>query len=186
VDDDRGETRAFDHLVVATDARAAADLIGELDGAQEVHRALRRIEYFKTLTAIHGDRRFMPADRRHWSVFNIRHDGGRSLSTVWKGWAGRANIFRSWVTFEPRLPEPLYSLVAYDHPKATPEYFDVQRLIAGRQGRDNLWLAGTYTHDVDSHEGAVSSAVAIARRLNPASPRLRRLTAEPPVGRGAR
>ena len=99
--------------------------------------------------------------------------------------ASRTPIFRSWVTFEPQLPDPLHSLVTYYHPKATPEYFDVQRVMAGLQGRDNLWLTGMYTRDVDSHESAVASAVAIARRLHPDSPRLRRLTAEPPVGREA-
>jgi predicted NAD/FAD-binding protein len=183
VQDDRGGTQEFDHLVVATDARTAGDLVCELDGARDLRRALHRIEYFKTLTAIHGDRRLMPADRRDWSVFNIRCGGKHGLSTVWKGWAGRAAVFRSWVTFEPRLPDPLYSLTAYEHPKPTPAYFDVQRVVAERQGRDNLWLAGTYTRGVDSHESAVASAVAIALRLNPTSPRLRRLTARSPDAR---
>jgi predicted NAD/FAD-binding protein len=186
VEDDRGGVQEFDHLIIATDAREASRLVGHLDRAQDLRRALCRIEYFKTLIAIHGDRRLMPVNRRHWSVVNVRYDGTHSLTTVWKRWASRTPIFRSWVTFEPRLPDPLYSLVTYYHPKATPEYFDVQRVIAGLQGRDNLWLAGMYTRDVDSHESAVASAVAIARRLHPDSSRLRRLTAEPPVGRGAR
>jgi hypothetical protein len=45
---------------------------------------LARFRYFRTAIAIHGDRRLMPRDKRHWSVFNVRCFLGRSLATVWK------------------------------------------------------------------------------------------------------
>lgn len=170
-----GEARAFDHLIVATGAHEARDLLTHLDGTEELRRELARFEYFKTLIAIHGDRRLMPADEEDWSVINIRHDGAHSLNTVWKPWASRAAIFKSWVTFETRRPDPLYRLTTYDHPKVSPAYFEAQRAIGKLQGRNNLWLAGMYTHDADCHESAVISAVNVARRLAPASERLGRL-----------
>jgi hypothetical protein len=43
------------------------------------------------------------------------------------------------------------------------------------QGRGQLWLAGAYLRDVDSHESAVLSAVHVARRLAPHAPRLQAL-----------
>ena len=149
----------------------------DLEGTEELRRELARFEYFKTLIAIHGDRRLMPADEEDWSVINIRHDGARSLNTIWKPWSSRRPVFRSWVTFETRLPDPLYRLATYYHPKVSPAYFEAQRAIGKLQGRNNLWLAGMYTHDVDCHESAVVSAVNVARRLDPASDRLVRLTA---------
>ena len=68
-------------------------------------------------------------------------------------------------------------LATYEHGKITPDYFDAQRRLRDLQGRDGLWLAGLYTDDADSHESAVRSAVAVAKRLSPDSSRLRLLVA---------
>jgi len=166
----------FDHLIVATNAREASVLISELPGTEEIRRELAAIEYFKGTTAVHGDKRLMPRNRRDWSVFNIRHDGTHSALTVWKEWKSPTPVFKSWVTFEPHLPEPLYFVETYDHPKVTPAYFTAQRKIGPLQARNNLWLAGVYTSDIDSHESAIQSAVRIARHLDPESSNLRLLS----------
>lgn len=185
VHDADGEVREFDHLIVATPALEARDLLAPLEGTEALRRELARFEYFKTLIAIHGDRRLMPADEEDWSVVNIRHDGQHSVNTVWKPWASRRPVFRSWVTFETRRPDPLYRLATYYHPKVSPTYFEAQRAIGRLQGRNNLWLAGMYTHDADCHESAIMSAVHIAHRLAPASERLGRLMASGGAGRAA-
>ena len=166
----------FDHLIVATNARDASALISQLDGTDEIRRELSAIEYFKATTAVHGDKRLMPRNRRDWSVFNVRHDGTHSALTVWKQWKSTTPVFKSWVNFEPHLPQPLYFVETYDHPKVTPAYFAAQRNIAPLQGRNNLWLAGIYTADIDSHESAIHSAVRIARHLDPESSNLRLLS----------
>jgi predicted NAD/FAD-binding protein len=84
-------------------------------------------------------------------------------------------VFKSWVTFEERMPEPLYAVATYAHGKITPEYFNAQEQLRPLQGRHGLWLAGLYTHDADSHESAVRSAVTVAQTLAPGSARLRLL-----------
>jgi predicted NAD/FAD-binding protein len=120
----------------------------------------------------------MPSDEKRWSVINIRHDGVHSAMTVWKPWkSATARVFKSWVTYEPRLPEPLYFTATYDHLKVDLNHFRSQRALAPLQGRNNLWVAGAYTHDVDSHESAIVSAVRIARSLAPESANMRRLIA---------
>jgi hypothetical protein len=40
------------------------------------------------------------------------------------------------------------------------------------QGNHNLWFAGMWTYNNDSHESAVISAIKIAERLAPNSDRL--------------
>ena len=175
VQDFAGDSREFDHLIIATGAREARGLIASLEGVDDLRRELGRFEYFETLIAIHGDRRLMPSNSRHWSVINVRHDGTSVLSTIWKRWSRQTPVFRSWVAFETRVPEPLYSQTTYRHAKTTPRYFDAQRAVSRLQGRNGLWLAGMYTHDVDCHESAIVSAVNIARRLDPASDNLDRL-----------
>jgi predicted NAD/FAD-binding protein len=173
-----GGAHSFDHLVVATSARDARALLGSLPGLDRERELLGRIEYFRTAIAVHEDRRLMPADERDWSIINVRHDGRHAQMTVWKPWRSKAPVFRSWVTYDAELPRQVHHLVHYDHPKVTPTYFEVQRSLAGRQGQGNLWLAGMYTHDIDSHESALVSAVNVARRLDPDAPRLELLGAK--------
>lgn len=170
-----GGQHEFDQVLLATNAQVAARLLAGVEGAEAQRHVLGQVEYFPTSIAVHGDARLMPADRRYWSVVNTRYDGTYSANTVWKGWKSRTPIFRSWVTFEPRLPEPLYALVQFDHPKVNAAYFRAQKELTPLQGQGQLWLAGAYLHDIDSHESAVLSAVNVARRLSPASARLRQL-----------
>ncbi|HEY2382566.1 MAG TPA: FAD-dependent oxidoreductase [Terriglobia bacterium] len=175
VEDAGGGVDEFDHLVIATNASEAARLVSEMEFAEPVRRELENFKYFKGTIAVHGDRRLMPANEKHWSVFNIRNDAGRSALTVWKKWKSRTPLFKSWINYEAQLPEPLYALETYDHPKVTPEYFEAQRRLARMQGRGNLWFAGVYTHDIDSHESAILSAMKVAQRLAPQSANLNRL-----------
>jgi predicted NAD/FAD-binding protein len=174
-----GAAHDFDHVIVAANAQAAGKLLADVEGAEEVRQVLGQIEYFPTTIAVHGDARLMPADRRNWSVVNTRYDGRYSANTVWKGWKSREPIFRSWVTFEQRPPEPLYALAHFDHPKVNAAYFGAQPRLAAAQGQRQLWLAGAYLQDVDCHESAILSAVNIARQLAPHSARLRQLVNEP-------
>jgi predicted NAD/FAD-binding protein len=178
VEESGGARREFDHLIIATNARQAFELTANLSGVEALWRELNKVEYFKTSIAIHGDRRLMPSDEKHWSVINIRFDGARSSNTIWKRWRSGRPIFRSWVTHDAQLPDPLYHLETYEHPKPTPEYFKTQKALGALQGQNNLWLAGVYTHDIDSHESAIISAIKIAQRLDPLSLNLKRLAFE--------
>ena len=119
----------------------------------------------------------MPSDARHWSVINIRHDGAQSLNTRLEAWASRAHHLPKLDQPEAELPDPLFSLATYYHPKVSPAYFEAQRAISPLQGRDRLWLAGMYLHDVDCHESAILSAIDVARRLGAAPARLAQLAA---------
>jgi uncharacterized protein len=174
---DDGSVQEVDAVVLATNAPQAATLLTGLPSMEWRCRELRRFEYYTTTIAVHSDERLMPRRQRHWSVFNTGFDGAHSASTVWKPWnTGTRPIFRSWVTYENHLPTPLYALRTYEHPKVTRAYFEAQRALHMMQGQDNVWLAGVYTHDVDSHESAVLSAVHVAEQIAPATERLCALT----------
>lgn len=169
-----GRAHAFDQLILATNARDAARLLCDLPGQDGARTLLERIDYFRTSIGVHGDRRFMPADERDWSIVNVRHDGHYAHTTVWKPWRG-ARVFRSWLSFEHEQPDPLYEHVEFDHPKPTPAYFETQRALRAEQGKDGVWLAGMHTHDIDSHESALCSALNAVLLLAPDAPRLHAL-----------
>jgi predicted NAD/FAD-binding protein len=164
----------FDHLVLACDARTAHDLLAPLPEFADVTAQLARFRYFDTTIAIHGDRRLMPRERAAWSVVNVRTDAAHSSLSIWNPSRG-ADVFKSWVTFDDELPQPLYATATYRHGLIDTEYFDAQRRLRPLQGRHGVSLAGLYTADADSHESAIRSAVAVAERLAPDAPRLARL-----------
>ena len=174
--DDKENEWKFDEVVFATNAYDASQILRDLEGAEPIRAQLNKIEYFKTKIAIHGDERLMPADKKNWSVVNIRYDGQHSSNSIWKYWRmNNRPIFKSWVTYEKELPQPLYALQTCWHAKINAAYFEAQKGIAQLQEANHLWFAGVYTHDVDSHESAVTSAIKVAHRLAPHTARLKKL-----------
>ena len=172
--DEQGQREAFDQVVLATNAADASRLLSTLDGCEALAQRLGQVEYFETKIAVHGDTRWMPAQPRHWSLINVRSGTPSSALTFWKPWHGH-NLFRSWVTYAADLPDPLYALETFVHPRPNRSYFETQAYLETVQGHNHLWLAGMYTQDADVHESAVRSAVHIAQRLAPNTPRLRQL-----------
>ncbi|WP_164743485.1 FAD-dependent oxidoreductase [Microbacterium sulfonylureivorans] len=179
VADAAGEFHPFDRVVVATNARQARGLIGGIPELGTAAAQLERFSYFDTRVAIHGDPRRMPRDRAAWSVVNARWDGAHSALSIWNP-RRSVPVFKSWVTFDRKLPEPVYALAEYEHGAIDLAYFDAQRRLRRLQGDHGLWLAGLYTDDADSHESAIRSAVTVARALAPGSPRLALLDGGPP------
>ncbi|MFK4835535.1 FAD-dependent oxidoreductase [Microbacterium sp. ZW T2_14] len=171
-----GMRHPFDHLVLACNARQAHALLAHRPELAELVEQLARFEYFTTTIAIHGDRRLMPRDAAAWSVVNIRADAAHSALSIWDP-ARHAPVFKSWVTYDDVLPEPLYATATYEHGLIDTAYFDAQRRLRPLQGRHGISLAGLYTADADSHESAILSAVAVAERLAPDAPRLALLRA---------
>jgi len=86
-------------------------------------------------------------------------------------------VFKSWLDLDGPLPEPLYHLTRYEHPMMDANHLQAQKSLATVQGRRNVWFTGVYTHDIDSHESAVQSAIHVGRQLAPDSRNLARLLA---------
>ena len=178
----QGKNYYFDHIIVATNAMIAKNLLKNIAHANILAESLDSLEYFYTAIAIHGDRRFMPLNESDWSVVNIRYDGVNSALTICKPRMQQTEVYRSWITYpigvspSDAMPKPLYDLKHFYHPKINYSYFAAQKELANIQGKNNLWIAGFYTHDADSHNNAIVSAIHIAKELAPRSHRLLNLT----------
>lgn len=166
-----GARHTFDHLIVATNAQEASDLLQDIPQLKNRRDFLNKIEYIDATIAAHGDERFMPKNKKHWSVANVWYNGNNSILTTYKPWRSTIPLFRSWLMSDFPEPKPLYATVSYRHAQVTPAYFHAQNGLAGLQGEHNVWIAGLYTHDIDSHESAFTSALKIAERIAPGSER---------------
>lgn len=165
-----------DALIIATNAVQARHLLHTLPHINQRLSVLDTIDYFHTLIAVHGDDRWMPKEKKAWSVANIFYDGQKSSLTICK--PGRPlPLFRSWIMHKENLndhtlPTPLYALREYYHAKVTVNYFDAQKALQGMQGDSNIWLAGLYMYNIDSHDSALMSAISIAKQIAPQGLRL--------------
>jgi len=176
ITDAQNNVYSADHLIVATNAYEASMLLQHTAQAASVCDILNKFDYFKATLAIHGDARYMPKDKEDWSVANVWYNGIYSSLTTYKSWkTNGSGIFRSWLFPGFPKPEPLYALEYFYHGKQTAGYFEAQKELALIQGNNNLWFAGLYTHDIDSHENAILSAVKIAQKLAPCAIRLQAL-----------
>jgi predicted NAD/FAD-binding protein len=173
--DAAGGSHVFDHVVLAVPAYAAAKLVATLPGVEVLRATLEAFPYTKARVAVHGDPRWMPPRRTDWSVYNAIFDGTRCEATIWCEGRGEFEYFKSWVTHAERLPEQLYSLHDLHHPIMTPGYHRAQTRLRGHNGAGNLWFAGSFTQDIDSHESGLRSAVEVAQSLSPRSANLRAL-----------
>lgn len=162
-----------DHLIIATNISRVKDLIAQIPHAEKQKSAINQIDYFNTTIAVHGDKTWMPKKKKDWSIVNVQYDGKKSLLTIHKP-AYDIPLFRSWIMYPEKhaLPSPLYAVAHFQHAKVNCAYFNSQSILQACQGQGNLWLAGLYMYDIDSHDSALMSAILIAKRLAPSAPRL--------------
>jgi predicted NAD/FAD-binding protein len=172
--DARGARHQVDQLVVAAPADRAATLLADLPGAAPLCDGLRELRFTDATIAVHGDARRMPPDRTDWRYCNVLHAGGVGRLSIWKGRDVNVDVFKSWIDPGAEIRDR-HGTFAYRHVLMSPAYFRLQQRLDRRQGQQGLWLAGSYTRHIDSHESGLLSAVEVARHLSPRSARLARL-----------
>lgn len=173
-----GKQLVYDHVIFSTNATVTAKLLKNVPDVQDITTIFKNVRYYETKVAIHGDARFMPANKKDWRVVNIAYNGRYAATTIYKKWKSKTPIFRSWITFDVRspgesVPEHLYAISSYQHPHTDHFYIEAQQAVRKIQGYRNLWFVGVWTRDNDSHESALVSAVKVAEQLAPNSKRLK-------------
>jgi predicted NAD/FAD-binding protein len=126
-----------------------------------------------TRVATHEDPSLLPPRRADWRVANVRFDGERAALHVWLGRERGHDVFTSQIG--DRIPEKCHHVSTFHVPFFTPGFHVAQEELAAIQGRDHLWFAGDWTHDIGCHEDAIVSAMRVCEALDPASARLAEL-----------
>ncbi|MCO4774153.1 MAG: FAD-dependent oxidoreductase, partial [Deltaproteobacteria bacterium] len=165
----------YDRVVVATASGPAATLLQGVEGAGELAEACAAFHSFPTTIAIHRDEEWMPESRGDWSAINVRIEGETVWMTEWAGQRQNRPVFRTWLPEGRPRPQDILHEQSFEHLVVSPATPALQRLIAEHQGDGGIYLAGMYVTDVDTHNSAVGSAVAVASHLAPGSPNLVRL-----------
>ena len=168
--DARGERRRFDHVVVATHADQALNLIAT--PTHDERRLLGAFRYARNEAVLHGDAGLMPKRRAAWAAWNYLSDADgpdRRLSVTY--WMNQLQPLGAepelFVTLnplrEPR-PETVHGTYAYEHPLFDAATARAQRELWSLQGKQNTWFCGAH-FGAGFHEDGLQAGLAVAEDL---------------------
>ncbi|BGP39739.1 hypothetical protein JCM10450v2_003708 [Rhodotorula kratochvilovae] len=174
------------HVVLATQADQAARLLATLPAAKQPEgtlAALRKFTYVRTLVVTHTDAGVLPADERDRRDLNLAvfaSPPAEEAQSEWdeaKGHLPPSSVQTTHIlsrpdhlrpvlqTTNPLLPIPAaHTLGAtwFSRAFVKPQSQRAVGDLADRQGRDGVWLAGSYlARGIPLLEGCVSSAEAV-------------------------
>lgn len=166
--DSRGGVNSFDHVVVATHADQALEILEQ--PTLEETELLGAFRYRRNLAVLHSDNRFMPKRRRAWASWNYVEDGS-GAPACFTYWMNRLqNLPASpelFVTLNPNFApraEQLHYSESYDHPLFDARALAAQKQLWHLQGRNRTWFCGAYFGS-GFHEDGLQAGLAVAESL---------------------
>jgi hypothetical protein len=168
--DGRGGERRFDHVVIATHADTARQLLA--DPSPDEQALLGAFAYSTNEAVLHGDTSLMPRRKAAWASWNYlsETDGtDRRLSVTY--WMNRLQPLGAapdlFVTLNPlREPRPdsIHARILYQHPLFNAATLQAQRRLWTLQGRRHTWYCGAH-FGAGFHEDGLQAGLAVAEDL---------------------
>lgn len=170
IEDRSGESRLFDHVVIAAHADQALAMLA--DASAEERRLLSAFSYQRNLAVLHTDASLMPRRRKVWSSWNYLSNGRESGAVTVTYWMNRLQPFLPaspdlFVTLNPAHPPREGSIlrsVLFDHPVYDRGTMAAQRSLWSLQGERNTWFCGAY-FGAGFHEDGLQAGLAVAEAL---------------------
>lgn len=170
VTDAGGETKQFDHVVIATHADQALRLIET--PTDDERSLLGAFRYAANEAVMHTDKRAMPRRRAAWASWNYiadRRNGERRPSiTYWMNKLQNIDPKKPvFVSLNPVADIPQERVVrrkTYEHPMFTQETLNAQKKLWSLQGVGGLWFCGAH-FGAGFHEDGLQSGLAVAEAI---------------------
>ncbi len=170
LEDRSGETRQFDHVVLATHADQALGLLHDAESHEQ--NLLSPFWYEQNLAILHTDERLLPKRKAAWASWNYmeQQEGDQDKPSVsyWMNNLQSLDASDEYiVSLNPSvLPDEnkILRTSVYEHPIFTSETLAAQQLLWSLQGRRNTWFCGSYFGS-GFHEDAIQSGFAVAEHL---------------------
>lgn len=170
LDDGSGESRAYDHVVIATHADQALHMLSDASAAER--QLLGAFRYNKNRALLHKDAQCMPRLRNVWSSWNYFSKtigGAKQLSvTYWMNSLQHIpDSMPRFVTLNPlREPDISHHIHEdhYEHPLFDEKAIIAQRELWSLQGQRNTWFCGAH-FGAGFHEDGLQAGLAVAEAL---------------------
>ncbi len=169
VQDSAGESRTFDHVVLACHADHALALLEQPEEPEAT--LLGAFEYTRNRAVLHGDPRLMPQRKSVWSSWNYLGRSGHADELHVTYWMNRlqdlGNAPPLFLTLNPAmepLPESIHCEEIYEHPRFDAGAMRAQRALWSLQGLRRTWFCGAY-FGAGFHEDGLQAGLAVAEQL---------------------
>jgi len=160
----------FDHVVVATQANHASQLVEE--SLPDEARLLKKFRYVDVPVVVHTDSSVLPGSKSDWSTFNFDSRGSESACTVWMNrfhprWPDSQDIFHTIFPWQDIDPTRTLSSVVMQRPLVDLETRQLHQSLDMFHSRERrVWFAGSWAAaGVPLLESAVVSSQTIVSRL---------------------
>ena len=160
-----GNIELFDHVIIATHANQALDLL--VDPNEFEKDFLSLWNYSRSKTYLHTDETVMPPIRRVWSSWNFQriNENRTSLTYYMNSLQNLPSKTNYFVSLDPpQTPKNILYEIDYEHPIFTFSTISKRKEIQSINGQRNTWFAGAYFGN-GFHEDAVRSSVEIAEKF---------------------
>lgn len=176
--DDNDHTEVYDHVVIATQANQALELLAE--PTAEERNALARFQYETSRTVVHTDRSLAPANKRDWAPVNFllsdTHD--KPMASIWMNQiyprlGNDTHYFETWNPLHEVEPDKVLIDANVQRPVVTRESLQGIRQIdkLHEQHDRRVWFCGSYaSRGIPLLESAVVSAKSLAEKLSRQTP----------------
>ncbi|NVK35170.1 MAG: FAD-dependent oxidoreductase [Rhodobacteraceae bacterium] len=173
VTDEQGVVRPFDHVVIATHANQALDMIEAPDPLEQ--DVLGAFSYQANRAVLHRDPRWMPKRKGLWSSWNyLKTSKGEDTELCVTYWMNRLQVLPTttdlFVTLNPQAeihPKAVDADIMYQHPVFDHAAVRAQKRLWNLQGTHRTWFCGSY-FGYGFHEDGIQSGLAVAEALGAA------------------
>ena len=175
---DSGEQITVEHLIMATQANSALQLMPEITHRER--EMLASFEYENVEVVLHRDERLMPPHRRDWSTFNLLTNRGHdaSMCSVWlnrfyPAWATLPSVFQTIMPIQAASADKVICQRRLQRPVVNQKSLHGLKLLDDlhRESNRRVWFCGSYASGgVPLLESGVAASFAVVQHLLRQSP----------------
>lgn len=178
VHDASGEGRAFDHVVLATQANQSLRILR--DASEEERSMLATFRYEASSVLLHTDPALAPRERAWWSPVNFLLEPGSAapmatirLNPVHPGLGPAPDVFQTWHPLRDPRPGTLLAETRFERPLVDASTLGAVATLTRlqRERHRRVWFCGAYAAPgIPLLESAATSAARVAQHLGCALP----------------
>lgn len=172
--DGEGHKAQYDHVVIATQANQALQLLSQASAEEQA--ALSKFRYEESQVVVHKDSNMAPKNPKEWAPVNflMSDDHDKPMATIVMNrihpqLANKPPIFETWNPLTDIEPKDVLLEASFERPVVSTESLGgITELEALHQQQDRkIWFCGSYSkRGIPLLESAACSAHSVAERLN--------------------
>lgn len=172
--DGEGHKAQYDHVVIATQANQALQLLSQASAEEQA--TLSKFRYEQSQVVVHKDTALAPQNPKEWAPVNFlmsdNHDKPMAtivMNRIHPQLANKPPVFETWNPLTKLNPKDVLLEASFERPVVSAESLAAitELETLHQQANRKIWFCGSYSkRGIPLLESAACSANSIAERLN--------------------